>query len=151
MPTFKLVLNDPVSGRAKQLEIKDPIAQRFVGLRIGDEIDGGAIKEVLELPPGFKIRITGGSGIEGAPMLPNIEGAVKKYLLMSEGLGYHSEKRGIRKRKLVRGNTISDQIVQVNTILIYPKDWKEGPIIPLGDKELQKLSGGGEQKAEEKQ
>ncbi|WP_054858060.1 30S ribosomal protein S6e [Vulcanisaeta sp. JCM 16159] len=151
MPTFKLVLSDPMSGRAKQFEVKDPIAQRFVGLRIGDEIDGGVIKEVFELPPGFRIRITGGSGIDGAPMLPNIEGAVKKYLLMSEGVGYHPEKRGMRKRKLVRGNTISDQVVQVNAVLIYPKDWKEGPIIPLGDKEVQKLSGGAEQKAEEKQ
>ncbi|ADN51324.1 30S ribosomal protein S6e [Vulcanisaeta distributa] len=151
MPTFKLVLSDPMSGRAKQFEVKDPIAQRFVGLRIGDEIDGGVIKEVFELPPGFKIRITGGSGVDGAPMLPNIEGAVKKYLLMSEGVGYHPEKRGMRKRKLVRGNTISDQIVQVNAVLVYPKDWKEGPIIPLGDKEVQKLGGGAEQKAEEKQ
>lgn len=151
MPTFKLVLSDPVSGRARQFEVKDPIAQRFVGLRIGDEVDGGVMREVFELPSGFRIRITGGSGVDGAPMLPNIEGAVKKYLLMSEGIGYHPEKRGIRKRKLVRGNTISDQIVQVNTILIYPKDWREGPIIPLGDKEAQKLSGGGEQKAEEKQ
>ncbi len=111
----------------------------------------GVIKEVFELPPGFKIRITGGSGVDGAPMLPNIEGAVKKYLLMSEGVGYHPEKRGMRKRKLVRGNTISDQIVQVNAVLVYPKDWKEGPIIPLGDKEVQKLGGGAEQKAEEKQ
>ncbi|WP_054842350.1 30S ribosomal protein S6e [Vulcanisaeta distributa] len=154
MPTFKLVLSDPMSGRAKQFEVKDPVAQRFVGLRIGDEVDGGVIKEVFELPPGFKIRITGGSGVDGAPpMLPNIEGAVKKYLLMSEGVGYHPEKHGMRKRKLVRGgNTISDQIVQVNAVLVYPKDWKEGPpIIPLSDKEVQKLSGGAEQKAEEKQ
>jgi len=56
----------------------------------------------------------------------------------------------MRKRKLVRGNTISDQIVQVNAVLVYPKDWKEGPVIPLGDKEVQKLKGG-EQKTEETQ
>jgi len=59
-------------------------------------------------------------------------------------------KHGMRKRKLVRGNTISDQIVQVNAVLVYPKDWKEGPVIPLGDKEVQKLKGG-EQKTEETQ
>ncbi len=41
MPTFKLVLSDPMSGRAKQFEVKDPVAQRLVGLRIGDEVDGG--------------------------------------------------------------------------------------------------------------
>jgi small subunit ribosomal protein S6e len=149
MPTFKLVLSDPMSGRAKQLEIKDPVAQRFIGLKIGDEVDAGIIKEVLDLPQGFKIRITGGSGIEGAPMLPNIEGPVKKFVLLSEGVGFHPDKRGMRKRKLVRGNTISDQIVQINAVLVYPKDWSGGPIIPLGDKEVQKLSSGG-QKAEAK-
>jgi len=150
MPTFKLVLSDPMSGRARQLEIKDPVAQRFVGLRIGDEVDAGILKEVIELPPGFRVRITGGSGVDGAPMLPNIEGAVKKFVLLSEGIGFHPDKRGMRKRKLVRGNTISDQIVQVNAVLVYPKDWKEGPAIPLGDKEVQKLKGG-EQKTEETQ
>jgi small subunit ribosomal protein S6e len=149
MPSFKLVLSDPMSGRAKQLEVKDPVAQRFVSLRIGDEIDAVVLKEIFDIPQGFKIRITGGSGIEGAPMLLNIEGAVKKYLLMSGGIGYHPKKHGMRRRKLVRGNTISDQIVQINAVLVYPKDWREGSIIPLGDKELQKL--GGEQKAEEKQ
>ncbi|MEM4776580.1 MAG: 30S ribosomal protein S6e, partial [Pyrobaculum sp.] len=27
MPTFKLVLSDPISGKARQFEIKDPLAQ----------------------------------------------------------------------------------------------------------------------------
>ncbi len=141
MPTFKLVLADPMSGRAKQLEIKDPIAQRFLGLKIGDEVDASIIREVFELPPGFKIRITGGSGIEGAPMLPYLEGPVKKYLLLSGPPGYHPRKKGERRKKLVRGNTINEQIVQINAVIVYPRDWQGGPIIPLGDKEIEKLLG----------
>ncbi|WP_069807231.1 30S ribosomal protein S6e [Vulcanisaeta thermophila] len=148
MPTFKLVLSDPMSGKAKQLEIKDPISQRLIGLRIGDEVDASIIKDVFELPPGFKIRITGGSGFDGAPMIPTLEGPVKKFLIMTEGVGYHPPKHGMRKRKLVRGNTISDQIVQVNAVIVYPGGWKEGPIIPLGDKETQKIQGQGGQKQE---
>lgn len=60
MPTFKLVLSDPMSGKARQFEIKDPLAQRFVGLKIGDEIDGTALKDFIELPKGAKVKITGG-------------------------------------------------------------------------------------------
>ncbi len=153
MPTFKLVLADPMSGKSRQFEIKDPISQRFVGLKIGDIVEASILKGVVDLPSGFKIKITGGSGYEGAPMLPHIEGPVKKYVLLSCPPGFHPKKKGERKRKLVRGNTVSDQIVQINAVLIYPPNWKEGPIFPLGEKELQrvleKLKGGSEGSSEQ--
>ncbi len=152
MPTFKLVLADPLSGKSRQFEIKDPVAQRFIGLKIGDVVDASILKGVIDLPPGFKIKITGGSGYEGAPMVPFIDGPVKKYALLSGPPGFHPRKRGERRRKLVRGNTINEQIVQINAVLVYPAGWKGGPIFPLGEKELQKilekLKGGGEEKKE---
>jgi len=140
MPTFKIVLSDPLSGKSKQLEVKDPVAQRFIGLRIGDEVDAQILKDYIQVPPGFKIRITGGSGIEGAPMHPGVRGPVKRYALLSEPPGHWPTRRGLRKRKLVRGDTISEHIVQINTVLVYPPDWSRGPVIPLGDKEVEKLS-----------
>ncbi len=153
MPTFKLVLADPLSGKSRQFEVKDPVAQRFIGLKIGDIVDASILKGVVDLPPGFKIKITGGSGYEGAPMVPFVDGPVKKYVLLSGPPGFHPRKRGERRRKLVRGNTINEQIVQINAVLIYPPGWKDGPIFPLGEKELQKvlekLKGGGEEKKEE--
>jgi len=142
VPTFKLVLSDPISGKARQFEIKDPLAQRFIGLRIGDEIDGSVLKEVIELPKGVKIRITGGSGIEGAPMHPGVPGPVKKYILASGPPGFRPRKKGMRKKKLVRGDTISDSIVQINAVLVYPEGYSGPPIIPLGAKELEKLKSG---------
>ncbi|OYT26585.1 MAG: 30S ribosomal protein S6e, partial [Thermoprotei archaeon ex4572_64] len=51
----------------------------------------------------------------------------------------HPRKTGERRRKLVRGNVITDHIVQINAVLVYPKDWSEGPVIPLGIKEKKKL------------
>lgn len=139
MPTFKLVLADPLSGKSRQFEIKDPVAQKFIGLKIGDVVDASILKGVVNLPPGFKIKITGGSGIEGAPMVPFIRGPVKKYVLLSGPPGFHPRKSGERRRKLVRGDTISDQIVQINAVLIYPSNWDKGPIFPLGEKELKKI------------
>lgn len=131
MPTFKLVLSDPRSGKAKQLEVKDEAAQRLIGLRIGDEVDAQILSGVIDLPQGFKIRITGGTGYDGAPMHPGVEGPVKKYVLLSGRPGFRPRKSGLRVRRLVRGNTISDQIVQVNAVLIYPEGWDKEPIIQV--------------------
>lgn len=138
MPTFKLVLSDPMSGKARQFEVKDPLAQRFIGLKIGDELDGQVLKELIELPKGAKVKITGGSGIEGAPMHPGIPGPVKRYVLADSRPGYHPPKKGMKKKKLMRGNTISDTIVQINAVVVYPEGYAGPPAIPLGAKELQK-------------
>ncbi len=150
MPAFKLVLSDPRSGKAKQIEVKDEAAQRFMGLKIGDTVDASILGGLLEIPQGFKVKITGGSGYDGAPMHPGIEGPVKRYVLLSGPPGYHPPKRGMRKRKLVRGNTINEQVTQVNAVLVYPEGWDKGPVIPVGDKEAQKASAKPEAKAEEK-
>jgi small subunit ribosomal protein S6e len=67
--------------------------------------------------PGVKLVIKGGSDRSGAPMRPDLPGPVKRRLLLSEGPGFRPKKRGLRKRKLVRGNTISDDIVQINMVI----------------------------------
>jgi small subunit ribosomal protein S6e len=45
----------------------------------------------------------------------------------------------MRKKKLVRGNTISDTIVQINAVIVYPEGYEGPPVIPLGAKELEKI------------
>ncbi|RLE57729.1 MAG: 30S ribosomal protein S6e [Thermoprotei archaeon] len=125
MPTFKVVISDPMTGLSKQVEVKDPTAQAFIGRKIGDVLDG----KILGLPEGIKIQITGGSGNEGSPLLPFIEGPVKRYALLSGPPGFHPRRRGERRRKLVRGNTITDTVSQINVKIIYPPNWDKGPII----------------------
>ncbi|AEA12730.1 30S ribosomal protein S6e [Thermoproteus uzoniensis 768-20] len=148
MPTFKVVVSDPMSGKAIQLEVKDPAAQRFIGLKIGDYVDASILPD-LKAPQGARLLITGGSGIEGAPMLPGVPGQVKKYAILSGGPGYKPRKEGERKKKLVRGNTISDQIVQINTVLVYPEGYRGPPAIAVGVKEAARLTG--QQQAEGQQ
>lgn len=144
MPTFKVVVSDPLSGKAVQFEVKDPASQRFIGLKIGDTIDASVLSE-LKAPPGSKLRITGGSGIEGAPMVPGVPGQVKKYAILATPPGYRPKKWGERRKKLVRGNTISDQIVQINTVLVYPENYRGEPVVALGPKEVGKLTGQAQQ------
>ena len=40
--------------------------------------------------------------------------ALRKYVLLTKGVGLKDTEKGLRKRKLVRGNTISDEIYQLN-------------------------------------
>lgn len=123
MPDFQLVLSDPRTRRAVKLEVKDPKSRALLGLRIGDVIDGSLI--------GIKgkIRITGGSDRSGTPMRPGVYGGVKKYVLLSGPPGFRPRRKGERRRKLVRGDTITPDIYQINAVLVeggLPEVKKEG-------------------------
>ncbi|MCC6039573.1 MAG: 30S ribosomal protein S6e [Thermofilum sp.] len=113
MPEFKVVISDPKTGKAEQVEVKGEQALRLIGHKIGDVIDGALVGK-----PGVKLKITGGSGRAGEPMRPDIPGPRKGYFLLSGPPGYHPPEKGTRKRKFVRGNTISEDIVQINTVIV---------------------------------
>jgi small subunit ribosomal protein S6e len=108
---FKLVISDP-SGKSVSQELRDRAAQPLLGSKIGDIIDSS----VIGLTQG-KIRITGGSDKSGTPMRQDVHGGVKKYVLLSRGVGMQSVGEGARVRKLVRGNTITEEIYQLNCVL----------------------------------
>ena len=50
-------------------------------------------------------------------MRQDVHGGVKKYVLLSPGVGMRSTTEGIRMRKLVRGNTVTEEIYQLNCAL----------------------------------
>ncbi|MHB1908846.1 MAG: 30S ribosomal protein S6e [Nitrososphaerales archaeon] len=113
MANFKVVLADPKTRTSKSVEVKDSQAQAFVGLKIGDELDGTLVG--IE----GKLKITGGSDKAGFPMRPDVSGGVKKYVLMTGGVGFKKKSGGgTKKRKLVRGNTITEEIYQVNAVSV---------------------------------
>jgi small subunit ribosomal protein S6e len=109
---FKVVISDS-KGNSINQEIKDKSAQPFVGSKIGDVMDS----TVFGLKDG-KIKITGGSDKSGTPMRSDLHGGVKKYILMTSGVGARNLDPGERKRKLVRGNLITEEIYQLNCQLI---------------------------------
>ena len=51
-------------------------------------------------------------------MRSDVEGIARKRLLVTAGIGFHSKKKGERKRKSIRGNTISQAIAQINTKVV---------------------------------
>ncbi|NJE25077.1 30S ribosomal protein S6e [Thermococcus sp. MV5] len=126
MATFKLVISDTKSGVAKQVEITGAEAEKLIGLRIGDEIEpkelGLNLSEIFgsEIPAEVKLKITGGTDKDGFPMRPDVHGPRRVRILLSKGPGFRPQERGERRKKTVRGNTISPEIAQINVKIVYP-------------------------------
>jgi small subunit ribosomal protein S6e len=84
-------------------------ANSLVGKKIGEEFDG-----IFVSLPGFKLILTGGSDKDGFPMRPDLPGQRRKKVLVSKSLGFRPKDNGVRRRKTLRGNIISPDIVQIN-------------------------------------
>ena len=135
MAQFKLIVSDR-NGRTIAQELKDRTAQPLLGTRVGSIIDSSIVGVA-----GGKLKITGGSDKSGTPMRPDVHGGVRKYVLLSTGVGNRSE---ARVRKLVRGNMVTEEIYQLNSMLI------EG-ILPEKREEAVESSGTETEPANKKQ
>jgi small subunit ribosomal protein S6e len=108
MARFKLVISTS-DGKSKGVTLEGPRAQALVGKRIGDLLNGS----IMGLS-GSKLQITGGSDKTGFPMRFDVHGGVKVSIILSDGVGFKASGDGHRQRKTVRGNVITDEIVQIN-------------------------------------
>ena len=95
-------------GKSISRELKDNDANVLLGLQVGQETDAS----ILGMQG--KIKITGGSDKSGVAMRGDVAGIPRKRVLLSKGVGLQDVKKGLRKRKLVRGNIISEEIYQIN-------------------------------------
>ncbi|MCE5213100.1 MAG: 30S ribosomal protein S6e [Methanobacterium sp.] len=107
---FKLVISEGESSH--QMEVPAANSKQFLGLRIGEEFDASNIGL-----NGYTLKITGGSDKNGFPMKKDVEGPRRIRSLLSGGSGFKPKRAGQRKRKTVRGNTISDDIVQISAVV----------------------------------
>ena len=106
---FKLTISDK-NGKTIAQELKDKSAQPLLGTKVGSILDSSIVGVA-----GGKLKITGGSDKSGTPMRPDVHGGVKKYVLLPTGVGNRSE---ARIRKLVRGNMVTEEIYQLNSLLL---------------------------------
>ncbi|MBI4895404.1 MAG: 30S ribosomal protein S6e [Candidatus Aenigmarchaeota archaeon] len=140
MAVFKFVVSE--KERTVQME-KDQKECPIVGKKIGENFSG----EFLGLD-GYELQITGGHDKNGIPMRKDVDGIVKRAVLAKKGVGFSARLRrkkklkdpikGLRKKKTIRGNTITNDVVQVNCKIIKsgPKSLNE--IIPPKAKEEKK-------------
>jgi small subunit ribosomal protein S6e len=124
MAKFKVIVSDPEEGKSKVVELEESRATPLIGRRIGEIIDGS----VVDLP-GQKVQITGGSDKDGFPMRPSVHGGVRRRIILSGGTGFNPQHEGLRKRKTIRGNVVTDEIVQINLKIVEktkkPKEAKK--------------------------
>jgi small subunit ribosomal protein S6e len=128
---FKICINEPKTKKSWQIEKEAP---SLIGLKIGEKFDGSLIGL-----SSFTLQITGGSDKDGFPMRYDLTGTARKKALLTSGPGFRSTVKGLRRRKYIRGNTISTDVIQVNCKIIegegnipvilgiQPKEKKEEP------------------------
>ena len=106
---MKLVIGDAKSKKSYQADVPKDKEGLLIGKRIGDELDGSIVGA-----SGYILEVTGGTDTAGFPMRSDIDGPRRKELLLSSGPGFRSPAKGVRNKKIVRGNVISDEIQQIN-------------------------------------
>ena len=109
MVDFKVVINDTKNGKSHQVQVSGHHANSLIGKKIGDEVDG-----IFVSLPGYKLQITGGTDKDGFSMRSDLPGVGRRRVLLSESKCFKAPENGMRKKKSIRGNTISQDIVQVN-------------------------------------
>jgi small subunit ribosomal protein S6e len=107
---FKLVISE--GKQSHQMEVPAAESRQLLGLKIGEEFDASNVGL-----NGYTLKITGGSDKNGFPMKKDVEGPRRIRSLLSGGTGFKPKRDGQRRRKTVRGNTISDDIVQISAVV----------------------------------
>jgi small subunit ribosomal protein S6e len=113
MAKFKVIVSDPQAGTSKVVELEEARASAFIGRRLGETLDGSAVDL-----PAHTVQILGGSDKDGVPMIGNVHGGIRRRVVLTAGVGFNATKKGERKRKTVRGNIITDEIVQINMKIV---------------------------------
>ncbi|MEM3412133.1 MAG: 30S ribosomal protein S6e [archaeon] len=114
---MKIVISEK-SGKSYQTEIDETRAKLLYGLKIGQTFDGKICGA-----QGYELKIAGGTDKDGFPMRSDLSGAVRKKIFISN-------RKGERSRKTFRGNTIAEDIAQVNTIVVKEGDKKLEELFP---------------------
>lgn len=132
MANFTIVISDSETRKSYQTVIEQDKAVALIGKKLTDEITG----DLFGLS-GYTLKITGGSDKDGFPMHPSVQGQGRKRALLTEPPGFHPKFKGERKRKTVRGSTISQDIIQINV-----------KVSKRGEKSLEEIFGKKEAKQE---
>ncbi len=110
MVEYKLVIAEGATSIART--VGDPHSAGFLGKRIGETVGGELVGA-----SGYTFRIAGGTDRSGFPLRPDVPGARQARLYVGDGFGFHAPRRGMRKRRTFRGNTVSEDTVQINLVV----------------------------------
>ena len=117
---FKINISEK-NGKTWKLEAE---AQELIDKKLGETVKGELVSPDLT---GYELEISGASDKSGFTAMKDVEGITLKRILLGYGKGMkrkpkkegkkklsNSTPKGLKLRKTVRGNTISEFITQIN-------------------------------------
>jgi small subunit ribosomal protein S6e len=110
---IKVNVGDPKTKRTVTLTMSAENAKSLFGKKLGDKIRGELVEKA-----GYEFEITGGSDNAGFPMRKDVVGSGRRKILTTYGTGQRQTKKGVRVRKTVAGNTISEFTSQLNVKVV---------------------------------
>jgi small subunit ribosomal protein S6e len=131
-------------GHGKRTAHLEAESESIMGKKLGEKISGDEISPNLS---GYELEITGASDKAGFPSAKKVEGPGLKRLMLTKGFALRKLKKkkktatrkkikkGLRKRRTVRGNTISGDTVQINLKVLKEGSKKFDEIFPVKQKQ----------------
>jgi ribosomal protein S6E (S10) len=122
-------------GRTFKLETDN---EALIRMKIGDKLNGELISADLE---GYQLEITGTSDISGFPGIKGQIGSQLRGLLLTrydKGMR-PTRPKGLRLKKSVRGEEVSDKTSQINTKVLKEGKKKFDEVCPVKVKEEKKV------------
>ncbi|EHY65250.1 small subunit ribosomal protein S6e [Nematocida ausubeli] len=109
---MKLSIANPERTTQKVIEIEHNVESALYEKRIMDVIEGEIIAPEWK---GFLLQLTGGTDKQGFPMKPGVMTPDRVRLLLKKNdVGFRCTERGLRRRKSVRGDVVSEHIGVLN-------------------------------------
>lgn len=141
MVEFKLNISN--KGKSYSKQVSGDEADVFKGKKLGDKIpgDGFGLTD-------YELEISGGSDKSGFPIRKDVEGMTRRRILIIKGVGLRRSKKGLRRKRTVSGNMLSDRIAQINLNVV--KEGKRNLEEIFGKKEKEVKEEVKEEKKEEK-
>ena len=144
---FKINISEK-SGKTFHLNLEN--AEGIMRKKLHEKVKGNEFSPDLN---GYEFEITGASDKAGFTAMEDIEGVGLKRVLLNYGKGMKSRPKkegkkkrsklrpkGLRMRKTVRGNTISEDTSQINLKILNEGSKKLGEIFPEQNQKKEKAT-----------
>ena len=96
-------------GKSYKKELDENSSAIFLNKKIGEIVKGDSFGL-----KGYELKITGGSDSGGFPIRRDVTGLGRKKPLVVSGVGAKPKDRGVKQKKTVHSNLISEDIKQIN-------------------------------------
>merc|ERR1712113_1026586 len=114
---MKLNIAYPAAGCQKLLKIDDEkILSVFYDKRISQEVPADRLGDEWK---GYILKITGGNDLQGFCMMQGVLCNIRVRLLFKDGMpNYRMKRKGVRKRKSVRGCIVDSQLSVLDLVIM---------------------------------